>query len=621
MALFYPDTLQSNNPNAYGIIKSVEVVGHKRVQALSDLYTLSDCILSESGDNTNNDAIGQLWYVTEQNKYYQLVNWDNRKQSSGWSEYVSNYNDLENKPDLSQYVTNEQFTEHTSATNPHNITKDLIQLGNVDNTSDVNKPVSTAQQQAIDNAKQEVGNYTINGQKISTNPALDKTNIGLGNVDNTSDLDKPISTATQTALDGKQDTLVSGVNIKTINGNNITGAGNIEIDAEINTPTATAVSVDSSQDPTVSVTNNEGTWNFDFKIPKGEQGTAGQNLESINISIPLSITDTGRFETSDTDLGSYTVQTLSEQIELGRVVTIKFSNKSATVTSANFSDSRLILTGNIESFSFSAFISDTTASVVVAEIVTTVQSSGKLPPSILPTATTSKIGAVSVGDNLDVTPEGQLSVGSTLINRVATVEERLTQGIINFADMDNITSEAISSTFKGNSFFQVKVSDAVVGTLLVSQDEGVDIQIFTGIVEDMSSPTDTLGKYCIWKRTDNSGSESWTPWEQIKDYQKIDITNYNIVGDNYLNAPISSSNIFIVSDTNVYCPISILYYADNDEWEIRYYDKNGQQNALSVLSTLKYTIYGISEIKLKEVSQDWYDSNTHDTSTLYLITS
>lgn len=34
--------------------------------------------------------------------------------------------------------------------------------------------------------------------------------IGLGSVDNTSDLDKPISTATQTALDDKQDILAEG---------------------------------------------------------------------------------------------------------------------------------------------------------------------------------------------------------------------------------------------------------------------------------------------------------------------------------------------------------------------------------------------------------------------------
>lgn len=37
--------------------------------------------------------------------------------------------------------------------------------------------------------------------------ALTKSDVGLGNVDNTSDADKPISTATQTALNAKQDTL------------------------------------------------------------------------------------------------------------------------------------------------------------------------------------------------------------------------------------------------------------------------------------------------------------------------------------------------------------------------------------------------------------------------------
>ena len=33
---------------------------------------------------------------------------------------------------------------------------------------------------------------------------INKTDLGLNNVDNTSDLNKPISTATQTALNGKE---------------------------------------------------------------------------------------------------------------------------------------------------------------------------------------------------------------------------------------------------------------------------------------------------------------------------------------------------------------------------------------------------------------------------------
>jgi len=40
----------------------------------------------------------------------------------------------------------------------------------------------------------------------------------------------PISTATQTALDGKQDTLVSGTNIKTVNSTSLLGSGNITIE-------------------------------------------------------------------------------------------------------------------------------------------------------------------------------------------------------------------------------------------------------------------------------------------------------------------------------------------------------------------------------------------------------
>lgn len=68
---------------------------------------------------------------------------------------------------------------------------------------------------------------------------LDKTAVGLGNVDNTSDANKPVSTATQTALNLKlnisdaastyQPILVSGTNIKTVNSNSLLGSGNISV--------------------------------------------------------------------------------------------------------------------------------------------------------------------------------------------------------------------------------------------------------------------------------------------------------------------------------------------------------------------------------------------------------
>lgn len=49
---------------------------------------------------------------------------------------------------------------------------------------------------------------------------LTKADVGLGNVDNTSDANKPISTATQTALNGKQPTITGGAS--TITSSNLT---------------------------------------------------------------------------------------------------------------------------------------------------------------------------------------------------------------------------------------------------------------------------------------------------------------------------------------------------------------------------------------------------------------
>jgi hypothetical protein len=60
-----------------------------------------------------------------------------------------------------------------------------------------------------------------------------KTSLALNNVDNTSDANKPVSSAQQTALDAKQATLVSGTNIKTINGSSVLGSGNISISSAV----------------------------------------------------------------------------------------------------------------------------------------------------------------------------------------------------------------------------------------------------------------------------------------------------------------------------------------------------------------------------------------------------
>lgn len=76
-----------------------------------------------------------------------------------------------------------------------------VGLANVDNTSDASKPVSTAQQTAL-NLKANLASPTFTG----TVSGITKAMVGLGNVDNTADTAKPVSTAQQTALNGKVDT-------------------------------------------------------------------------------------------------------------------------------------------------------------------------------------------------------------------------------------------------------------------------------------------------------------------------------------------------------------------------------------------------------------------------------
>ena len=68
---------------------------------------------------------------------------------------------------------------------------------------------------------------------------IDKTDVGLGNADNTSDANKPISTATQTALNGKIGSNISGATGATALTNmmQITLAGYNALGAGINSNT------------------------------------------------------------------------------------------------------------------------------------------------------------------------------------------------------------------------------------------------------------------------------------------------------------------------------------------------------------------------------------------------
>lgn len=93
--------------------------------------------------------------------------------------------------------------------NPHKTTKSQIQLGNVDNTSDVDKPVSTAQQKAIDDAYTNSNKYTdkkiadlINGAPETMDTLKEVADVIEQNKSVVETLDKSIGTkANQNELD------------------------------------------------------------------------------------------------------------------------------------------------------------------------------------------------------------------------------------------------------------------------------------------------------------------------------------------------------------------------------------------------------------------------------------
>ena len=120
----------------------------------------------------------------------------------------ANTSDLTDDLGLKANLNSPTFTGTVSG-----ITKAMVGLGNVDNTSDASKPISTAMQSALDlksnaseittslAAKAPLNSPTFTG----TVAGITKAMVGLGNVDNTSDASKPISAATQDALNAKAD--------------------------------------------------------------------------------------------------------------------------------------------------------------------------------------------------------------------------------------------------------------------------------------------------------------------------------------------------------------------------------------------------------------------------------
>lgn len=305
------------------------------------------------------------------------------------------------------------------------LNKNDVGLGNVNNTDDLSKPISTATQSALDaldtrvdtlegatgpdlsnyytktetdtffsgkqNADSDLSAFaaltpTDNdvlqrkaGSWVNRTPSqfksdlsLTSTDVGLGNVNNTSDAAKPISTATQTALDGKQPldsdlTTIAGltvVNDSVLQGK--AGAWSVRTPAQLKTDLALVKSdvglgnVDNTSDATknsaVATLTNKDLTSGTNTFPTFNQSTTGNaatatalqtartiNGVSFNGTANITVADSTKVPTTRTVAGkalSSDVTLVKGDVGLGNVDNTSDANKPVSTATQTALDAK-----------------------------------------------------------------------------------------------------------------------------------------------------------------------------------------------------------------------------------------------------------------------------------------
>ena len=202
--------------------------GTTRTIPLSDLVDLPEIVLATSNPAVTPTSGQKVYFNTSLGKVWFNV-------SGAWVFGGNLISDTE-KTNLSTAYNHSQTTG-----NPHNTTKSDIGLGNVDNTSDLDKPVSILTQLALDNKvnkNPEIVSSTktkvtydskglvIDGDDATTidiNDSIDRryvTDVQLNTIQNTSG----INTGDETTL-----SIQTKRPLKTIKGESLEGVGNINL--------------------------------------------------------------------------------------------------------------------------------------------------------------------------------------------------------------------------------------------------------------------------------------------------------------------------------------------------------------------------------------------------------
>lgn len=241
---------------------------------------------------------------------------------------------------------------------------------------------------------------------------LDKTDVGLGNLDNTSDANKPISTATQTALDAKQPLDTTLTSLAAYNTNGI----------------LTQTAADTFTGRTITGTANQVT------VTNGDGVSGNPTLALPNaITLPGTLTITGH--TSPQADSTYTLGTSS--LYWKETYTDKlFLNSTATLDGSTAGT--VAITGNVTSTGTGSFTTVTAGTTT----------------DVLGTALTVIRNNVAVG---------------RLDNNASGLRVQAQTGTLQLRGTGN-TGIAVGSTGKATFASDIEFSDTASGVILKSPD-------------------------------------------------------------------------------------------------------------------------------------------------------
>lgn len=132
------------------ITKLQPVLNSSNFTETDPIFQASEASLFVAGDKANLDNQSGVNTGDETTSSIQAkrpIKTINGESLEGSGNIQIDYNDLDNLPTL---ITNHSGLNLDDGTNPHGTTKNDIGLDNVDNTSDIDKPISTATQNALD---------------------------------------------------------------------------------------------------------------------------------------------------------------------------------------------------------------------------------------------------------------------------------------------------------------------------------------------------------------------------------------------------------------------------------------------------------------------------------------